>query len=82
MLPVRYFVGSRERVGRRMSSLRSAIQHILDDKSFNILVDPVTEALKIAKQVLEWASEKKNQRVFNDFEGRLLSELKKCFFQA
>ena len=65
MLPVRYFVGSRERVGRRMSSLRSAIQHIVDDKSFNILVDPATEALKIAKQVLENGLRRKRISVYS-----------------
>ena len=61
-----------------MSLLKSAIEHIVDNKSFNILVDPAIKGFKIAKQVLEWALEEKSQRVFNDFKERLLSELKKC----
>ena len=78
MLPVRYFVGLREGVGQDEFVEERNSAHCGN----NILVDPTTKALKIAKQVLEWASEKNNQRVFNDFEERLLSELKKMFFQA
>ena len=40
-----------------MSSLKSTIQHIVHDKSFNILVDPAKKALKIVKLVLELALE-------------------------
>ena len=64
-----------------MSLLRSAIQHNVDNKSFNILVDQATKALKIAKQVLEWALEEKNQCVFNDFERDFIG-IEKIFFQA
>ena len=56
--------------------LRKAIQRVVDDSSFHLPVEPAATALQQAKCVLDWGSKQENARVFEEFEEKLLQELK------
>ena len=58
--------------------LKNAIQHIIDDSSFHLLVEPAATALQQAKYVAEWSSKDENIPIFEVFEERLMKELKGC----
>ena len=56
--------------------LKNAIQHVVDDSSFHLKVEPA--ALQQAKYVAEWSGKDENRLIFEAFEERLVKELKGC----
>ena len=58
--------------------LKSTIQHVIDDSSFHLKVEPAATALQQAKYVAEWSGKDENRLIFEAFEKRLVKELKGC----
>ena len=58
--------------------LKRALEHVIEDGSFNIGVEPAATALKTAKNVLHWGSQEENESTLSAFELRLISELRTC----
>ena len=58
--------------------LKNAIQHVVDDSSFHLKVEPAATALQQAKYVAEWSGKDENRLIFEAFEERLVKELKGC----
>ena len=59
--------------------LRKALQHIIDDSSFHIPVEPAATALQQAKSVLEWGCQESQALAVGGFEERLVQELGTIF---
>ena len=55
--------------------LRKAIQHVIDDSSFHLPVEPAATALRQAKTILDWGTHQQNRSVFEGFEEKLVLEL-------
>ena len=62
--------------------LKNAIQHVIDDSSFHLKVEPAATALQQAKYmymyVAEWSGKDENRLIFEAFEERLVKELMGC----
>ena len=50
-------------------------EHVIDDSSFHLPVEPAATALQQAKSVLEWGSQQENTPIFEGFEEILVQEL-------
>ena len=59
--------------------LKKSVQHVIDDSSFHINVEPAATALQQAKSVMEWGSKQENEALFKEFEDQLVLELNTCF---
>ena len=59
--------------------LRKALQHVVDDSSFHLAVEPAATALQQAKCVLDWGCLQVNTSAFEGFEEELVQELSACF---
>ena len=55
--------------------LKNAIQHVVDDSSFHLKVEPAATALQQAKYVPEWSGKDENRLIFEALEERLVKEL-------
>ena len=53
--------------------LKNAIQHVVDDSSFHLKVEPAATSLQQAKYVAEWSGKDENRFIF---EERLVKELR------
>ena len=60
--------------------LKNAIQHVIDDSSFHLKVEPGATALLQAKYVAEWSGKDENRHIFKAFEERLVKEGAKGLF--
>ena len=58
--------------------LKKAVQHVIDDSSLHIGVEPAATALQQAKAIMEWGSKQENESLFKNLEDRLLLELNTC----
>ena len=54
--------------------LKNTIQHVIDDSSFHLKVEPAAIALQQAKYVAEWSGKDENRLILE----RLVKELKGC----
>ena len=62
-----------------MVMLRKALQHLIDDRSFHLAVEPAATALQQANCVLDWGCQQANTSAFKGFEKELVQELSVCF---
>ena len=58
--------------------LKSAIHNVINDTSFHLKVEAAATALQQARCVAEWSGKEENEPIFEEFEKRLLDELKTC----
>ena len=62
-----------------MVMLRKALQHLIDDRSFHLAVEPAATALQ-ANCVLDWGCQQANTSAFKGFEKELVQENLVCVF--
>ena len=58
--------------------LKHAIERVIDDPSYHLNVEPATAALQQAKCVHSWSTQEGNKKMFDDFEVRMVEELRSC----
>ena len=58
--------------------LRRAVEHVANNASFHIPVEPAITALKTAKSVLQWMLQEENRQIVSEFEDMMTTKLREC----